>query len=99
MDTKFAPLLTDLFLYSYEAEFVHKLLRYNNKKLDVSFNHTFRYIDDVLSINHNNFHNYVHLTYSDELEIKGSTESDKSDSYLDILLKEALCLILGHIKF
>ena len=58
MDTKCAPLLTELFLYSYEAEFVKKLLRDNNKKLAVSFNHTFRYIDDVLSINNHNFHNY-----------------------------------------
>jgi hypothetical protein len=52
----------------------------------VSFNHTFRYIDDVLSINNHDFHNYVHLIYSDELDIKDTTESDKSASYLDILL-------------
>jgi hypothetical protein len=70
MDTNCALLLTDLFLYSYEAEFVKKLLRDNTKKLAVSFNHTFRYIDDVLSINNHNFHNYVLLIYPDELEIK-----------------------------
>jgi hypothetical protein len=52
----------------------------------VSFNHTFRYIDDVLSIINHNFHNYVHLIYPDELEIKDTTESDKSASYLNILL-------------
>jgi hypothetical protein len=56
------------------------------KKLAVSFNHTFRYLDDVLSINNHNFHNYVHLIHSLELEIKDTTESDKSASYLDILL-------------
>jgi hypothetical protein len=50
MGTNCAPLLADLFLYSYTAEFVQKLLRDNNKKLAVSFNHTFKYIDDVLSI-------------------------------------------------
>jgi hypothetical protein len=44
------------------------------------------YIDDVISINNHDFHNYVHLIYSDELEIKDTTKSDKSDSYLDILL-------------
>jgi hypothetical protein len=86
MGTNCAPLLADLFLYSYEAEFVQKLLRDNNKKLAMSFNHTFRYIDDVLSINNHNFHNYVHLIYPDELEIKDTTESDKSASYLDVLL-------------
>jgi hypothetical protein len=63
MGTNCAPLLTDLFLYSYEAEFV---LQDNNKNL----NHTFRYIDDVLLINNHNFHNYVHLIYPDEIEIK-----------------------------
>jgi hypothetical protein len=66
--------------------FVQKLLRDNSKKLAVSFNHTFRYIDDVLSINNYNFHNYVHLIYPDALEIKDTTESDKSASYIDILL-------------
>jgi hypothetical protein len=45
-----------------------------------------RYINDVLSINNHNLHNYVHLIYPDELEIKDTTEFDKSDSYLDILL-------------
>jgi hypothetical protein len=55
MGTNCPPLLADLFLYSYEAEFVQKLLQNNNKKLAVSFNHTFRYIDDVLSINNHNF--------------------------------------------
>ena len=33
-----------------------------------------------------NFHNYVHLIYPDELEIKDTTESDRCASYLDILL-------------
>jgi hypothetical protein len=40
MGTNCASFLGDLFLYSYEAEFV-QLLRDNNKK--VAFNHTFRY--------------------------------------------------------
>jgi hypothetical protein len=86
MGTNCAPLLADLFLYSYEAEFVQKLLQDHKKKLAVSFNHTFKYIDDVLSINNYNFHNYVHLIYPDELEIKDTAESDKSASYIDILL-------------
>jgi hypothetical protein len=32
----------------------------------VSFNHTFRYIDDAPSINNHNFHNYIHLIYPKE---------------------------------
>ena len=40
----------------------------------------------VLSINNNNFHNYVHLIYPDELEIKDTTKSDRCASYFDNLL-------------
>jgi hypothetical protein len=79
MGTNYAPLLADLFLYSYEAEFVQKLLR------DIKTPHI-EICDEVLSINNHNFHNYVHLLYIDELEIRDTTESDKFASYLDNLL-------------
>ena len=46
-----APLFADLFLYSHEADFIQGLLKKNEKKLALSFNFTFRYIDDVLSLN------------------------------------------------
>jgi uncharacterized protein YaeQ len=55
MGTNCVPLLADLFLYSYEADFIQGFLKKNEKKLARSFNFTFRYIDDnianVLSIN------------------------------------------------
>ena len=38
-----APLLADLFLYSYEADFIQGPLKKNEKKLARSFNFTFRY--------------------------------------------------------
>jgi hypothetical protein len=40
-----------LFLYSYEADFIQGLLKKSEKKLARYFNFTFRYIDDVLSLN------------------------------------------------
>jgi hypothetical protein len=51
MGTNCAPLLADLFLYSYEVDFIQGLLKKNEKKLARSFNIKFRYIDDVLSLN------------------------------------------------
>ena len=51
MGTNCAPLLADLFLYYYEADFMQELLRKKDKKLAISFNSTFRYIDDALSLN------------------------------------------------
>ena len=44
-------LLADLFLYSYEADFIQGLLKKNEKELARSFNFTFHYIDEVLSLN------------------------------------------------
>ena len=70
-----------MFLYSYEADFIQGLLRKKDKKLARSFNFTFRYIDDVLSLNNSRFGDFV------ELEIKDTTDTDRSASYLDLHLK------------
>ena len=45
-----------------------------------------RYIDDVLSINKPDFENYLGQVYPAELEIKDTTESNTSASFLDLLL-------------
>ena len=86
MGTNCAPLLADLFLYSYEADFIQGLLQKKEKKLTQSFNYSFRYIDDVLSLNNCRFIDYVHLMYPNELEIKDTTDTVKTASYLDLFL-------------
>ncbi|KAK3084201.1 hypothetical protein FSP39_009957 [Pinctada imbricata] len=50
------------------------------------FNFTYRYIDDVLSINNSKFADYLSSTYPSELEVKEITETNNSASYLDIML-------------
>ena len=62
------------------------LLSTGKKKLASQFNFTYRYIDDVLSINNPDFENYLGQMYPAELEIKDTTESNTSASYLDLLL-------------
>ena len=86
MGTNCAPLLADFFLYSYEADFIQSLLSTGKKHLASRFNLTYRYIDDVLSINNPEFENYLGQMYPAELEIKDTTESTTSASYLDSLL-------------
>ena len=44
------PPLADLFLYYYEADFIQELLRKKDKKLAISFNFTFGYINDANSL-------------------------------------------------
>ena len=86
MGTNCAPLLAGIFLYSYEADFIQSLLSTGKKKIASQFNFTYRYIDDVLSINNPDFENYLGQMYPAELEIKDTTESNTSASYLDLLL-------------
>jgi hypothetical protein len=50
MGTNCAPLLADLFLYSYESEFLQKLVKGKKIHEARAFNFTFRYIDDVVSL-------------------------------------------------
>ena len=88
MGTNCAPLLAELFLYSYRAEFIQGFVQKGEKKLTQSFNFTFRYIDDVLSLNnYNRFSDHLHLIYPSELEIKDTTDTDKSALYLNLFLE------------
>ena len=88
MGTNCALLPADIFLYSHEDEFIQFLLSAGKQQLGSQFNFTYRYIDDVilLSINNPDFQNYLGQMYPTELEIKDTTESNTSASYLDLLL-------------
>ena len=83
MGTNCAPLLADIFLYSYEADFIQSLLSTGKKQLAFRFNLTFRYIDDVLSISNPDLHlsdrgtSKLLNAYNDKLLIlKEKTKSD-----------------------
>ena len=80
----FSP--TSFCIYSYKAEFIQSLLSTGKKELASRFNLTYRYIDDVLQINNPEFENYLGHVYPAKLEIKDSTKSTTSASYLDLLL-------------
>jgi hypothetical protein len=86
MGTNCAPLLADLLLYSYESEF-QKLVK--DKKIHGAraFNFTYRYIDDVLSINNSRFAEFLPLIYPPELEVKETTDIASSASFLDLYLE------------
>jgi hypothetical protein len=72
----------DLFLYSYEANFIQGLFKKNEKKLARSFNFTFRYIDDVLSLNNSRFGDFVDRIYPIELCRLLKNTSTKHNKYI-----------------
>ena len=80
MGTSCVLFLVDLFLYSYETDFIQGLLKKNEKKLTRSFNFTFRYIDDVLSLKNSRFGDFIDRIYPIELEIKDTTDTYRSAS-------------------
>ena len=86
MGTNCAPLLANLFLYSYEAKFVQSLLRAGKKHLAQQFSFSYRYTDEVLSMKNTRFAEYLEFIYPRELEIKETTETAASSSYLDCYL-------------
>ena len=62
-----APLLADLFLYSYESEFLDNMIRGGHRKLARSFNLCYRYIDDLIVFNNKKFGDYEKANTSDDL--------------------------------
>jgi hypothetical protein len=83
MGTNCAPLLADLFLYSYEAYFIQELLKKDEKKLAQSFNYKFQ----TLSISNSKLGDFINRIYPIELEKKKTTDKDGSASYLDLHLE------------
>ena len=51
MGTNCVPLLTDLFLYSYENKFLNKLIKEGKRKLARKFSLSYRHTDDLTSFN------------------------------------------------
>ena len=74
-------------LYSYESEFLQKLVKDKAIHEARAFNFTYRYIDDVLSINNSRFAEFIPLIYPPELEVKETTDTASSASFLDLYLE------------
>ena len=60
METNSAPLLAHLFLHSFEVDFIADLIQRKEHRLARSFNLSFRYTDDVLSLNNPSFGDLIY---------------------------------------
>ena len=85
MRTNCVPLLADLFLYSYENEFLEKLIKESKRKLARKFNLSYCQINDLISFNNKRFKEFISDIYPKELTISETTESTSVASYLDLL--------------
>ena len=62
-------------------------IKIENRKLAQTFKSSIFYIADVLSLNNSRFGDYLHRIYPNELEVKDTTDIQKSASYLDFHLE------------
>jgi len=79
-----APFWANLFLFYFEFKWLKKM-RQTNNVLARRFNHTFRYIDDLLSINDGGeFEQHFKEIYPEELNLKKENDNNDSCSFLDL---------------
>ena len=79
-------MLADLFLHTFEYDFMVKTMKQDITKA-IQFSNTFRYIDDLFSINNVNFGNCISAIYPSELELKDTSTSSTEVCYLDTNVK------------
>ena len=84
MGTNCASLLTDLFCYLYDNEFLDKMVRSGNRILAGSFNLCYRYINDLIVINSKKFLDHLREIYQAQLNVEKAKKSDYLENYLDI---------------
>ena len=81
--TDCAPLLADLFLYSYENEFLDNMIKSGYRRLARSFNLCYRYIDDLIVFINKKFLDYLKEIYPSQLTVEKANKSDYLADYLD----------------
>ena len=84
MGTNCAPLLADLFLYSYENEFLDNMIRSGHWRLARSSNLCYRCIDDLIVFNNKKFLDYLKEIYQSQLTVETANKSDHLADYLDL---------------
>ena len=86
MGTNCAPIVADLFSFSYETDFMLSLSEDNQSDVIEAFNSTSRYLDDLLNIGNNFFDSMVNRIYHSELQLNKANVSDTETSFLDLHL-------------
>ena len=84
MGTNCAPLLADLFLYSYENEFLDIMIRSGHRRLARLFNLCYRYTDDSIVFNNKKFLDYLKEIYPSQMTVQKANKSNHLADYLDL---------------
>ena len=81
MGANFSPNLANLYLHFYESKFLDK----NHEQGRIRYKYTFRFIDDLLSVNNRDINFDINAIYPRALEVSSTNElPHKSCSFLDL---------------
>ena len=98
MCTNCAPLVADLFLFYYERDFMLSLSEDNQSDATEAFHSTFRYLDDLLSIDNNFYDNMVNRICPSELQINKANVSDTEALFWGLHLSISDCFVKTKIN-
>ena len=87
MGTNCAPLIADLFLYSYEMDFMSNFQKSKRFDLIDKFNDTYRYLDDIFTIDNPAFAEHISDIYPRGLQLNKANTSHTETSFLDFNIK------------
>ena len=84
MGTNYAALVTDLFLFCYERDFMMSLS--DDKQADIVYvlNTTSRYLDNILNSNNVYFDTMVGQRYPSELKLNKANTSEIEATFIDL---------------
>ena len=84
MGTNCDPLLADLFLHSYENEFLGNMIKSGQRRCVRSFNLGYRYTDDLIVFDNKKILHYFNKIYPSQLTFQKANKSDPLADYLDL---------------
>ena len=84
LSTDSAPLIADLLLFCYERDFMSDLHKSKRHDLIDMFNDTYRYLDDIITIDNSDYQKHISDIYPAELQLNRANTSDKETSFLDL---------------
>ena len=77
----YAPLISDLFLNCYERDFMLNILQFTWFDLIYKFKYTYRYLDDIFTIDNHEFAEHISDIYPREHQLnKANVLSKKSNA-------------------
>ena len=98
MGTNCTPLVTDLFLFCYERDFMLSLSDNNQTDIIEAFNSNSRYLHDLLNIDNPYFEHMVGQIYPTELQLNKANSSDTEAPFLDLNLSITINLMILILK-